>query len=136
MTTALYRVTLWRTKKKGVSLVRLVSETSPESAVCCAQQWVQWMNEAGRGKRAKCDRYRVETRTAANTWNTFVEGTLDDAKAQQPAETTQEHPAWLRSRQLIGQQGTTTRQGRPRSQKVGQPTSRLAAMVAKVKARK
>ncbi len=131
--TALFRITLWQAKKPSEQLSRHVSEVDTGSAVFCAQQWVCWSREAGRGKRRKFDRYQVEVKLPDGAWQRVAEGTLQDAKMEQPAEDISETASRAR---VADKGGTQTRARESRSGfrvSKGVRASRLGAMVAQVK---
>lgn len=133
METAPYRISLWHSKKRAVSLVRVLSEETPGGAVFCAQQWILWSQERKRGGLPKYDRYKVEARAKNGAWTTLTEGTLSDAETQSPATEEAETAVNSGHRRLIGRQGVTAREvWAPKSSKA-RPKSRLAALVEKTR---
>lgn len=136
MTPAPFRITLWRTKKPISRLARFVSGVDRKGAVFCALQWIQWTHATGRGKRPRFERYSVEERGADNVWMVVEEGTYKDAKENAPEgdftfseERTVQVPGFNRSKAsgIVGE---------PKRRKGTREPSRLAQLVAEMKARK
>lgn len=128
-----FQIVMWQTKKRGLSLSRFVSADNLGGAISIARQWVCWSHEAGRGKRPKFDRYRVEALTESGEYQTVKEGDLADAQTYQASQDTTE----TAPRDVLGSAARQEGQGRnTRRTRIGasaRPTSRLAQLVAQVK---
>lgn len=134
MATAPYRITLWQAKKKGQLLTRFVTVDNVDGAVSVACQWVCWSNSEGRGKRAKFDMWRVETQVGQGVWRTTTEGDLADAKAYRQEAKNDEPEKGARPVYRGGRRDAVRIFGEPKRSRRGRPKTRLAELVAQIKA--
>lgn len=134
--TAPYKVALWIAEKPHERMARYIDESDLIGAVICAQQWMSWSNERGRGKRPKYNRFRVYVNNMDGTWTIGREGEYSRAEMEQPqkGKTTSSKRA-IQYPDITHSKGNWAGQ-EPRRTAGHAPTSRLASLVRKVKGTK
>lgn len=132
MNAAPFRIVLWRTSKRPLLLARFVDVDCLDGAVLCAAQWLLWSNAAGRGKLAKYERYRVETRGEDGAWRETATGNRVDARSIWTDADDARVDALEMVRPLIGVQGTTRHDWSYTVRGGKKPKSRLTQLVERM----